>query len=77
MDMQLETDGLLSVTGPIDGSLSYQADELARRHPTPCATVTDFYELSHRYYEKLIQRYYPEIATRRTIENERRAGQQL
>lgn len=69
----LESDGLLSVVNPPSGSLSFQADYLARQHPANLSDVRDFYDLSHRYYEKLIAAQFPEIAVERKVERERRA----
>lgn len=49
----LETDGLLNVTDPPTGSLSYQADHYARLHPATIDDVRDFHALTDRYYDKL------------------------
>lgn len=67
---KIEADGLLSVEGPLEGSLSYTADFLARRHLSEVATdtvdnVRDFHALTTRYYDKLVATYYPEIAARK------------
>lgn len=64
---KLEADGLLSADEPLEGSLSYMADFLARLHLAEVETdivdgVRDFQALTGRYYDKLIATYYPEVA---------------
>lgn len=69
----LESDGLLSVVNPPSGSLSFQADYFARQHPADLSDIRDFYDLSGRYYDKLLVSQFPEVVARRKTENERRA----
>lgn len=61
----VESDGLLSVKNPPDGSTSYQADYLARLHPATSEDVRDFHALTERYYDKLVTDQFPDIAESR------------
>lgn len=65
IDITLEQDGLLSVADIPQDSLSWQADYLARQHPADLRDVRDFYDLTARYYEKLLAAQYPDIAAQR------------
>jgi hypothetical protein len=68
----LEADGLLSVKSPPSGSLSFQADYLARQHPADLSDVRDFYDLSQRYYNKLLADQYPDIEAAKQRQSQER-----
>lgn len=71
--VKLESDGLLSVKNPPSGSMSFQADYLARQHPATSSDVRDFHDLTSRYYEKLLADQFPETVATRKLYLERHA----